>query len=48
MPAGPRGGDLADAFDGAVVVVALRGEVLPQEEVGGAVVDGVAEVGEGL
>ena len=48
MPARPGGVDFADAFDVAVVVVALRGEVLPHEEIGGAVVDGAAESGEGL
>ena len=48
MPAGPGRVDFADAFDGAVVVIALGGEVFPHEEVGCAVVDCVAEVGEGL
>lgn len=48
MPARPGGVDLADASDVAVVVVALRSEVLPHEKVGGAAVDGVAESGEGL
>lgn len=48
MPARPGGVDFADAFDGAAVVVAFRGEVLPHEEVGCAVVDGFAELGEGL
>lgn len=48
MPAGPGGVDLADAFDLVGGVVTFRGEVLPHEEVGRAVVDGGAEVGEGL
>ena len=48
MPARPRGIDLANPFDFAVVVVALGGEVLPHEEVGGLIIDGGAEVGEGL
>ncbi len=48
MPARPGGVDFAYAFDFAVGVVAFRGEVLPHEEVGGSVVDGGAEGGEGL
>ena len=48
MPARPGRVDFADAFDGAVVVVAFGGEVLPHEKVCCAVVDCVAEVGEGL
>ena len=48
MPTRPGRVYLADPFDFAVVVVAFRGEVLPHEEVGGAVIDRFAESGEGL
>ena len=48
MPRRPRRIDLADASDIARVVIPLRGEVLPHEEIGCAVVDGGAEGGEGL
>lgn len=44
LPAAPGRVDLADAADLARVVVLLGGEVLPHEEVGGARVDGVAQV----
>lgn len=48
MPARPGRVDLADALDGAAVVVAFRSEVLPHEEVGSVVVDGFTELREGL
>ena len=48
LPRAPRRVDLADALDRPVVVVPLRREMLPHEEVGRAVVDAVAEPGERL
>lgn len=48
LPATPGGVDLADAADLARVVVLLGGEVLPHEEVGGARVDGIAQVLKGV
>ena len=48
LPRAPRGVDLADALDLPVVVVLFGREVLPHEEVGRAVVDAVAELGERL